>query len=210
MPEVEYWTFGAIAGPGAVALNFGAPGDRRAADGTLWRATPAHADPKLAPKLLIPVTPKTARYFYHHVSRVQGGEGLPWVAASGVMGIDSVEVPLEAVPADARLRIRLVFLDPECTAPGQRIFDVQIDGQKVIQRLDIVSHAGGQWRSLVREVRGLPVPLRPDDRPATLELKFIPIVGQPLLCGVEIIADQPDQPDQSGRTDKAEQLQQTD
>ena len=210
MPEVEYWTFGAIAGPGAVALNFGAPGDRRAADGTLWRATPAHADLKMVSRVLARTTPKTARYFYHHVSRVQGGEALPWVAASGVIGIGTVQVPLEAVPADARLRIRLVFLDPECDAPGQRIFDVQIGGQKVIQRLDIVSVSGGPWRSLVREVRGLPVPPRPDDRPAMLELKFIPIVGQPLLCGAEITADQADRQHQSARADQADRLHQPD
>ncbi|MDC0050939.1 PQQ-binding-like beta-propeller repeat protein, partial [Verrucomicrobia bacterium] len=35
MPELEYWTFGASAKPGQLAINLGAPGDRRAPDGKL-------------------------------------------------------------------------------------------------------------------------------------------------------------------------------
>ncbi len=190
MPEVEYWTFGAVAPPGTVALNFGAPGDRRAADGTLWRATPAQADLKMVSRLLAPVKPHTARYFYHHSCRVQGGDALPWVAASGVEGLSSVHVPLEGIPPNARTTVRLIFLDPQSTAAGQRVFDVEIAGRKVIQQLDIVGQSGGPWRSLVRDVRQVQVPPHQNDRPATLEVKFIPQVGQPLLCGIKISAEQ--------------------
>ncbi len=57
MPDVEMWTFNPIASSGQrvqhLGINFGAPGDRRAEDGTLWLDFPSVGGPSPDVPLLI-------------------------------------------------------------------------------------------------------------------------------------------------------------
>ena len=41
--------------------------------------------------------------------------------------------------------------------PGQRVFDVALQGQTALRRFDIVDQAGGPFRSIVKEFNGVPV-----------------------------------------------------
>ena len=78
------WTFGGVPREGAVAVNFGAPGNRRAPNGTLWLDYPdAGSDAGPAP---IVSDPRQLETFRHHYSRIEEGD-LKWVAASGVRGL---------------------------------------------------------------------------------------------------------------------------
>jgi len=101
MPEMELWAytqFGLDATDGdrveRVGINFGAPGDRRAADGTMWLEYPSVGGD--SPGLPITVTGKGTNYFRRHASQMSGA-GLPWVAASGLRGCETITITPEIV-----------------------------------------------------------------------------------------------------------------
>jgi len=133
---------------------------------------------------------------------------LPWVAASGAKGLRSLTLTLSGpgrwmpTPADGHGRwllglipnipvvraytVRLHFVEPGDAAPGERIFDVAIQGQRVLRDLDIARDAGGPRRALVREFRGIQVG-------ADLVITLTPARSapnqQPVLCGIEAVAE---------------------
>jgi len=201
--DVEYWTVGATPVPGRIGYNFGAPGDRRAADGTLWLSAPAGSDlsyGKTTPVVTVPTHP---RRFCYHSLRVSAGPGWKWVAASGLVGLRSAAIPLVGIDAYKPMRVRLYFMEPEHEAPGKRVFSVSIGKRELIRDLDIFREAGGRFKSLVRELDGLvhdgatrelPPAATPYLRPGTLagpqpvlDLRFQATAGEPLLCGIEVI-----------------------
>ncbi|MFA6561718.1 MAG: PQQ-binding-like beta-propeller repeat protein [Verrucomicrobiia bacterium] len=116
MPEsFEQWSaWGGVAEDGPirrVGINFGAPGDRMTRDGTLWLDWPSVGGP--SPDVRVRVTPETAEPFYRHALWMKGGEGWPWVFASGIKGARKIEIETVA----------------RCTnAPGER-FSVRWTGQ---------------------------------------------------------------------------------
>src|SRR5262249_30983612 len=73
MPEAEMWTY---FGPGAireamrkVGVNFGAPGDRKADDGTLWLGYPKTLG-SMSPTLPVRVVGPKIEWFRHHASQM--------------------------------------------------------------------------------------------------------------------------------------------
>jgi len=88
--------------------------------------------------------------------------------------------------APRKYTVRLHFLEPNATQPGERVFAVRLQGQPALAALDVVQEAGGQNRSLVKELRGievtdkLVVDLTPD---ASAQIKAS------VLSGVEIQAE---------------------
>ena len=78
--------------------------------------------------------------------------------------------------------VRLYFAEPRAIRPGERVFDVQLQGKTVLPDLDIVKEAGAPDRVLVKEFSGIPLG-------GELRVTFIPKSGQPLLCGIEIVRD---------------------
>ncbi len=136
MPEAEFWTFGGVAKPGQIGINFGAPGNRRADNGTLWEArTPAE------------ITPDTHQVFRLHSSFISGEE-LRWVASSGAIGLQRITIP---VTKGKSCKVKLVFLEPQPLREGQRVFDVLLQGKTVLNNFDIVKEADGAWTGLTRE-----------------------------------------------------------
>jgi outer membrane protein assembly factor BamB len=181
MPSNEMWTFfgGAtdLKGPvRRVGLNLGAPGDRRAPDGTLWIEVPASSGK--SPAVAVKIEPENAAAFRRHSSRF-AGEGHPWVSASGLKGLRSLRVRLGG--GERSVAVRLHFAEPEGLAPGQRVFDVALDGRTVLHGFDPAREAGGSERGVVREFRDV----RVKDE---LAVSFLRRTGEPLLCGVEILS----------------------
>ncbi len=144
MPEAEFWTFGGKARKGRTGVNFAAPGDRRSTDGTLWLDVPSRGGSS-AP-LKVRFVPEFPTLFRHHASFVEAGE-LPWVASSGISGIQRIEIE---TPSDGEYQVRLIFLEPEGQRPDERVFDVSIQGTVVLTRFDVSKAAGGPSRSVVR------------------------------------------------------------
>lgn len=83
--------------------------------------------------------------------------------------------------------VRLHFIEPDDAKPGQRVFDVKIQGKIVLKNLDVVKEAGGPNRGLVREFKNISV----NDE---LKIEFVPGDGKkitastaPVLCGLEVV-----------------------
>ncbi len=146
MPDAEFWTFGAKPATGRIGINFGAPGDRRDPEGTLWADFPSVGGP--SNDVGISIEPATAGVFRIHSARLHGDE-LKWVAASGLSGVESISVP---VKREGTYRIRLLFAEPnEDASPGDRVMKVSVQGEMVMENLDVVAEAGGPLRVLARE-----------------------------------------------------------
>jgi hypothetical protein len=187
MPEAEMWTFfGTKEITGAVqrlGITFGAPGDRRAENGTLWLEYPSTGG--ISPAISVKTKPANVELFRHHSSFVEGP--LNWVAASGMSGVTEVAIGLGDDGGKPRsFTVRLVFAEPDSLKAGQRVFDVAIAGKTVLKDFDVAREAGGSRRSLVKEFTGI-------HAAGDLIVRLTPSAGatvpRPILCGVEIIAD---------------------
>jgi outer membrane protein assembly factor BamB len=189
MPEADLWTFrgGAKEVKGVVrqaGILLGAPGSRKAENGTLWLEHPSVGTP--SPHLAAKTVPANADYFRHNSAQVEGN--VPhWVVAAGARGLRSLTVPL--APAGAKDRVytvRLYFVEPDKLGAGQRLFDVKVQGKTLLRGLDVSREAGGSNRGLVKEFKGvvvgkeLVIDLRPMDGSA---------VKIPVLSAVEVLAD---------------------
>jgi hypothetical protein len=180
MPDAEMWTFFGtteIKGPiKQIGINLGAPGDRRAENGILWVEHPSVGGKSpLAPVAL----DGPVERFRKHSSRI-GGNGIPWVSASGMKGLTSLTLTLDkAAKEEQPYTVRLHFVEPDGLPPGQRTFDVTLQGKEILKDFDICREAGGVDRALIREFT---VAASTD-----LKLKFIPRKASTLLCGMEVV-----------------------
>ncbi|MHC4354095.1 MAG: PQQ-like beta-propeller repeat protein [Planctomycetota bacterium] len=188
MPDVEIWTYNTIESDGApierIGINFGAPGDRLADDGTLWLEYPRVGGP--SPDIPVSITPEKPTWFRHHSSHIDG-EGLKWVTASGVEELGSIALALAKDSNETRLyTVRLHFADPENTQRGNRVFDVTIQETRVLKDFDIVKEAGGPRRGIVREFQGIKVK---NDLTVTLTKDDADGTHPPILCGIEVVRE---------------------
>lgn len=184
-PSVEIWTFNeleATEGPvRRLGLNFGAPGDRRADNGTMWFEYPVTGGP--SPDLDVTIEPADAEWFLHHSIRMRG-DGLNWVCASGVENARRIAVPLRGEDGERTYAVRLFFAEWEITDPGKRVFDVIVQGETRAAAFDIAKTAGGNRKSVSLEYGGVP-----GGEELVIELQ--PSEGSlpPVLCGLEIIQE---------------------
>jgi len=160
-----------------VGINFGAPGDRKTDDGTLWLGHPAVGGP--SPKVEVRTEPAAPEFFYRHSVWIEGGEGWPWVGASGVKGLKAVTVAgLKA----GTYTVRLVFTEPEATMKaGGRRFTVRLQDRVALENLDVFAEAGGAMRVLTKTISKVAV------GDGTLTVKLDAHVGRTLLNGLEIV-----------------------
>ena len=183
VPQGDIWTYsthkfneGRIK---RIGINFGAPGDRRAENGTMWLDYPNVGGPSPAVELV--VEGKTTSYFRRHPATIREG-GLPWVGASGVDGVESITIPLVATrddQQDPRYTARLFFSEPSAVAIGERVFDIDIQGTRVLSNLDVVKQAGGVQRVLVKEFKDIAA-----NQQLTVNLRGVQ--GSPVLSGIEV------------------------
>lgn len=78
-------------------------------------------------------------------------------------------------------QVRLHFAELNKTGAGQRVFDVKVENQTALNRLDIFAEAGGAGRALVRTL-----PAKVSD--GVLNLAFVRQVENAKVSGIEIIA----------------------
>lgn len=191
MPEVEEWTFTDIK-PGKKAirrlgLNFGAPGDRKAENGTLWLDCPSQGGPSPDPE--VDIKPTKITPFRQHSTQLSQGS-IKWVQASGITGARHIVIELapsgKASPSPSRrvYTVRLFFVEPETVTSGQRVFDVSLQGESVLEAFDIVAEAGTANVGLVKEFPGVVVK-------GALEISLVPRTPDKdtLLCGIEVVSE---------------------
>ncbi|MHC4982386.1 MAG: malectin domain-containing carbohydrate-binding protein, partial [Planctomycetota bacterium] len=214
MPELEYWSMDYFPPPPAptaawrVGINFGAPGNRTADDGTLWLEFPSIGGP--SPDIPVRPAGDGAKWFRAHNTTVEGE--LNWVTASGVSGVTSLKIRPFVQPTKRHndvygfakhmgniprwdensiqgrfdkprpYTVRLYFSEPEGLAAGKRVFSVWMQGKQVLRDFDVAKAAGGANRSVVREFKNVMIT---DD----LVLTFNASRGRPVICGVELVAE---------------------
>ena len=79
--------------------------------------------------------------------------------------------------------VRLHFSEPNDYSEGQRVFDIELQGQVVATDFDIVREAGAPKKAIVREFSGI---MLSED----LEIKFRRKKGLPLISGIEVFSDE--------------------
>ena len=165
--DIEFWTRydAAPPNPEGHGLNFGAPGRRVDDSGRVWHDQSG-----------------THR---RHPSAISDEAGsIAWVAASARESEDDERITVDDV-VEGVYRVRLHFAELEAgVGPGQRVFDVLIDGEEVLSGFDIVAEAGGSFRGAVREFtvnvgEAMAVELR---KSQGAELA-------PMINGLELVAD---------------------
>jgi outer membrane protein assembly factor BamB len=157
--DAETWTsFGSQTPKQAirrVGINLGAPGDRKADDGKLWLDYPSVGGS--SPAVDISITPAKPDWYRRHSSQITG-EGLNWVAASGVQGLTSLKMKLGTSGTEPKsYTLRLHFAELAEVDVGERVFGVSVQGKTQLAELDVVEEAGGKNRALVKEIKGVTV-----------------------------------------------------
>lgn len=155
-------------------LSLGAPGDRTDSKGRLWLSYPRPGGRmRLNLQLAVSILPGCGYYGEpSELARVAGTED-PWLYASGCVGLTNCLVPLVG-EGDGRAEyiVRLGFSAPDTDRPGQRVFDIKLQGKVVEQDFDVVKAAGGPDRAVIKEFRGIPV-----DK--DLKLELVPKLQKP-------------------------------
>ena len=170
-----------------IGINFGAPGDRMTRSGTLWLDHPSVGGP--SPEVSIAVEPERPKYYYRHSLWAKGGEGMPWITASGVEGAESISIgliPGQYDRADANnvlpYTVRLYFAEPGDAKPGRRVFSVSLQGEEVVRDLDIAESAGSELRGIVKEFKGIKIG-------RTLTMTLTARLGEPVISGIELMLE---------------------
>ena len=103
-------------------------------------------------------------------------------------GFERLIVVPETRAAPKTLSVRLHFAELEGTEPGERVFDVKLQGKTVLKDFDVVKAAGGSRRALVKQFDGITA-----RRALTLDLvpkaREVTASTAPILSAVEVKAE---------------------
>lgn len=160
-----------------IGLNFGAPGDRKTRDGTLWLDYPSVGGP--SPQIKVVTKPVNPKFHYRHSNWIKGGDAWPWVAASAVEGLE--ELTLHDLKP-GRYTVRLQFAELRSGAVGARQQTISLQGTTALTNLDIHAEARSFMTGIVRRFDGIVV-----DGALTITLQASR--GKSLISGVEVIRD---------------------
>ncbi len=158
MPDVEMWS---VSGTGSrnegdapiesLAINLGAPGDRRDASGTMWLEFPIVAGD--SPPLSIKMNDE-ATFFQHHSSTLPGVERA-WVFSSGVEEVTDVRIQLPGSVPETQYDLELLFAVPSPLNGGKRVFDVWVQDELAIENVTLDPNGDLGVRNVAHAVSGI-------------------------------------------------------
>ncbi|MFP6764356.1 MAG: PQQ-binding-like beta-propeller repeat protein [Planctomycetaceae bacterium] len=169
-----------------MALNLGAPGDRRDDQGTVWLAYP-RPNPKKTTSLDLDfdLKPKFKTGGFTSVSAAThpvDGTGTPWLYTSWAGGLSQLTLPLRgAGDSAATYDLKLHFARIHA---GTVSFDVEINGTVVLSNLTLSCETDGTPEAQVKLIDGLRV-----ERDLTIRLIPEPdgrAAGQAILNAIEV------------------------
>lgn len=89
---------------------------------------------------------------------------------------------IPALDSITTYRVRLHFVESVSTAPGQRVFDVAINGATVLSGFDVFESSGGQFKAIVEEFQATP------DANHQIVVQYIATgAGNALANGLEVV-----------------------
>ena len=183
MPWMAYWTNSNYTWDGKpiqkLGLNFNAPGDRSSPDDVLWFEYPhvSGIPPGIGIKIDTAGFRKIRKEPFSVIS-----EKTPWVSASALEGIRSLEITLseEPVTEESEYTVKLYFSEPGNLRPGDRVFGISLQGKEVTRNFDIAGQAGKPDKEVVLTYRGVKAG-------KTLKLELSPSKGNTLISGLELL-----------------------
>jgi len=181
---MNYWTNSNYIWSGKqiknLGINLNAPGDRTSASNVLWIDFPNVGGG--APGIDIKID--TAGFYKIRKDPVSlQSAGTPWVSASALGGVRSIEIQLSKEQADmTSYRVNLYFSELENKKPGERIFGVRIQGSRVLENFDIVREAGQTDKEVVKSFNGI----RAGNK---LKIELDAVKGNTILSGIELIRE---------------------
>ncbi len=207
MPRLEYWTNNEIQWSGKavkqIGLNFGAPGDRMADNNTLWLDFPSVGGTSPDIPVEIHFNPADTAFVKQHKTLSRNSkdnkvgylrtnsfnidtEDHSYVAASAVNGAQEIVITLtDSAMDNMSYTVKLYFAELESQKAELRIFDVEVQGEKVLKNYNIANAAGGVNKMTTKVVQGVII----KDK-LTIRLSAANKNIQPLLSGVELIASE--------------------
>ena len=81
-----------------------------------------------------------------------------------------------------KYRVRLKFAETYVKAPGERVFDILINGKKVLPNFDIFKEAGGMDKAVDKTFENIQ-----PDADGQIQVRFVASVQNAKVCAVEII-----------------------
>ena len=157
-----------------IGLNFGAPGDRKTRDGTLWLDYPSIGGP--SPQIKVTTKPEKPTFHYRHSNWIKGGNAWPWVVASAAEGLKELTLH-DLKPGQYTVKLYFAELSENSTA---RVQTVNLQGKTVLSNFDILSEADAPMTGLVREFDDVII-----DGALTITLEATS--GKTLIAGVEVV-----------------------
>lgn len=204
MPKLEYWTNNEIQWSGKpvkqIGINFGAPGDRMADNNTLWLDYPSVGGN--SPDIPIEVNfvtndtssikqyktlssnsaEKKIGYIRTNSFNIET-ENHTYVAASAINGVQDITITLsEEVMDNSIYTVKLYFAEIEKINEISRVFDVEVQGEKVLSDFNISKETNGINKLKVKTIEGV---LIQDKLNIKLSADNSEIL--PLLSGIELI-----------------------
>ena len=181
------WGIYSVGGNGTpvkqLAVNLGAPGDRRDADGTLWLSFPRpHTVGRMEYKFDIQPQFTSGGKFYtlNDESLSLDRAKTPWLVASGARGLKRCVLPLLGDgDAPAKYRVELHFAElagEQASGP----FAIKLQGEVVDKQWDVSAAAGGVGRAVTRKFDDVMVS-------KDLVVELVPQGdGQPILSAIRV------------------------
>ena len=173
-----------------LALNLGAPGDRRDTEGKLWLGYPRPSS-RQALELSFDLGQEFAdggKFVSHNTESFRvANTDAPWVFASGARGLRRCALPLIADGQEpATYTVRLFFADFGGEDLYGREFSVKLQDKTLLEHVDVAREAGGSMRALAREFHEVQVTdnlfveiIQTQKNPSESQL--------PVLCGIEVL-----------------------
>lgn len=195
-PWTIYSSVGAQTPVKAMALNLGAPGDRKDADGKLWLSYPryrAYQETSLDVKLDLKPKFKPGGQFtsISESSQPIADTATPWLYSSWADGLEQLTLPLlgpKDQPASYTVRLHLARLGGSDREPI--VFDVQLQGKTALEdvTLPVVlpsqdGDSAGRAAAIIHEVEDVRVT-------DNLVVNMIAKQGQPRLSAIEVVRNE--------------------
>jgi outer membrane protein assembly factor BamB len=105
---------------------------------------------------------------------------------SGGAKTNKTETVYKSTLPEAAYTVRLYFAEPDEVRRGERVFDVLLQGKRVLRSFDVTAQAGGRRRGVVKQFSRVVVK-------GELEIRLTPVKSSlygPVISGVEMILEE--------------------